>query len=146
MAVAIPRDSDISVGLMEERTSGGWGDAPGVKQVLVVDDHPVVPLALRIAFRIDGRFAVADSAATGAEGLRKLGGQDAVLLDMHLPDMLASDVVSAFRERAGDMPLILHSAVDDTPSVDGLREIVDAVVLKSRVDEVLLALTRLTGA
>jgi DNA-binding NarL/FixJ family response regulator len=146
MGTAIPPDSDIPVRHMEERGRAGSGETPRAKQVLVVDDHPVVSLALRVAFRRDGRFAVADSAATGAEGLRKLGGQDAVLLDMHLPDMLASEMVPAFRERAGDMPLILHSAVDDTPGVDRLRAIVDAVVLKSRVDEVLLALTRLTGA
>jgi CheY-like chemotaxis protein len=116
------------------------------KQVLVVDDHPVVPLALRVAFRSDGRFAVADVAATGAEGLRKLGGQDAVLLDLHLPDMAGSQAVAAFRERVGDVPLILHSAVDDTPSVAGVRAIVDAVVLKSRPDQLLLALACLTGA
>lgn len=146
MGAAIRPKGDICVRRMDEPATGETGAAPRAKQVLVVDDHPVVPLALRVAFRLDGRFAVADSAATGAEGLRKLGGQDAVLLDFHLPDMVAADVVSAFRERAGDMPLILHSAVDDTPSVAGVRGIVDAVVLKSRVDEVLLALTRLTGA
>jgi two-component system response regulator FimZ (fimbrial Z protein) len=119
-------------------------DRPITKQVLVVDDHPAVSLALRVAFRLDGRFAVADSAATGAEGLRKLAGQDAVLLDLHLPDMGGSDAVSAFRERGCGVPLILHSAVDDTPGVDAVRGMVDAVVLKSRVDDVLTALGRLT--
>jgi DNA-binding NarL/FixJ family response regulator len=123
-----------------------WAGRPAAKRVLVVDDHPAVPLALRLAFRRDGRFAVADSAATGAEGLRKLAGQDAVLLDLHLPDMVGADVVSAFRELACGVPLILHSADDDTPSVDAVRDLVDAVVLKSRVDDVLAALTRVTGA
>ena len=119
---------------------------PPTKRVLVVDDHPAVPLALRVAFRLDGRFAVADSAATGAEGLRKVAGQDAVLLDLHLPDMAGADVVTAFRALGCGVPLILHSATDDTPGVDAVREMVDAVVLKSRVDDVLAALTRLTGA
>jgi CheY-like chemotaxis protein len=119
-------------------------DRPITKQVLVVDDHPAVSLALRVAFRQDGRFAVTDSAATGAEGLQKLAGQDAVLLDLHLPDMAGSDVVCAFRERGRGVPLILHSSVDDTPGVDAVREMVDAVVLKSRVDDVLAALARLT--
>jgi CheY-like chemotaxis protein len=114
------------------------------KRVLVVDDHPAVSLALRVAFRLDGRFAVTDSAATGAEGLQKLAGQDAVLLDFHLPDMAGSDVVGAFRARGRGVPLILHSSVDDTPGVDAVRETVDAVVLKSRVDDVLAALARLT--
>ena len=116
------------------------------KRVLVVDDHPAVPLALRVAFRRDGRFAVADSATTGAEGLEKLDGQDAVLLDLHLPDMVGADMVGRFRERGSGVPLILHSSDDDTPSVHEVRELVDAIVLKSRVDDVLAALTRLTAA
>ena len=123
-----------------------WAGRPQAKQVLVVDDHPAVPLALRVAFRRDGRFAVADSAATVAEGLQKVAGQDAVLLDLHLPDMIGWDVVAAFRDLGRGVPLILHSAADDTPGVDAVREMVDAVVLKSRVDDVLAALTRLTGA
>lgn len=121
-------------------------EATETKRVLVVDDHPAVALALRLAFRRDGRFAVADSAATGAEGLEMLDDQDAVLLDLHLPDMVGPAAVRAFRERTPDVPLILHSAADETPAVDDVREMVDAVVLKSRLDEVLTALADLTGA
>ena len=55
------------------------------KRVLVVDDHPAVTLALKVAFRLDGRFELGGSAATAAEGLERLEGQDAVLLDLHLP-------------------------------------------------------------
>jgi DNA-binding NarL/FixJ family response regulator len=141
----IPDNSGICVGRMV-RLPEPRSDRPATKRVLVVDDHPAVPLALRVAFRLDGRFDVADSAATGAEGLQKLGGQDAVLLDLHLPDMVGSDMVSAFRERGCGVPLILHSAADDTPCVDAVRELVDAVVLKSRVNDVLAALSRLTEA
>jgi DNA-binding NarL/FixJ family response regulator len=116
------------------------------KRVLVVDDHPAVPLALRVAFRLDGRFSVADSAATGAEGLQKLDGHDAVLLDLHLPDMDGPDMVGAFRERGSGVPLILHSAAEDTRGVAEVRDLVDAIVLKSRVDDVLAELSRLTAA
>ncbi len=116
------------------------------KRVLVVDDHPAVRLALRVAFRMDGRFEIADSAATASDGLRKLTGQDAVLLDLHLPDMHGLELVRAFRSREPGVPLILHSAADDTPEVDAVRPLVDAVVLKSRPDEVLDALARATGA
>jgi DNA-binding NarL/FixJ family response regulator len=118
---------------------------PPAKRVLVVDDHPAVPLALRVAFRMDGRFEVADSATTAAEGLDKLAGHDAVLLDLHLPDMDGAVLVRAFRDRRPDVPLILHSASGDSPEVDAVRDTVDAVVLKSSVHEVLDALARLTG-
>lgn len=116
------------------------------KRVLVVDDHPTVTLALKVAFRTDGRFEVADSASTAAEGLRKLDDQDAILLDLHLPDMAGPDAVRAFRERCPDTPLILHSAADDTPDVRAVRDLVDAVALKSRTDDLLDALAKLTGA
>jgi DNA-binding NarL/FixJ family response regulator len=118
-----------------------------VKRVLVVDDHPAVPLALKLHFRRDGRFEVADSASTAAGGLRRVTrGYAAVLLDLHLPDLSGVELVNAFRERAPEVPLIVHSAADDTPAVEAVRGLVDAVTLKSCVPDVLAALERLTGA
>ena len=114
------------------------------KHVLVVDDHPAVALALRIAFKRDRRFELAGSAATAAEGLERLDGQDVVLLDLHLPDLGGVELVRAFRERAPAIPLILHSAADDTPEVEEVRPLVDAVVQKNHVEEVVSALARLT--
>ena len=116
------------------------------KHVLVVDDHPAVALALRIAFKRDRRFELAGSAATAAEGLERLDGQDVVLLDLHLPDLGGPELVRAFRARAPAVPLILHSAADDTPEVEEVRALVDAVVQKSRVEEVLEAIVRVTSA
>jgi DNA-binding NarL/FixJ family response regulator len=115
------------------------------KRVLVVDDHAGVALALKVAFRRDGRFEVGDAAATAAEGVRRLPGHDAVLLDLHLPDLGGPALVRAFRERDASVPIILHSAVDDTPEVAAVRDAVDAVVLKGRIEDVLAALTRCTG-
>jgi DNA-binding NarL/FixJ family response regulator len=116
------------------------------KQVLVVDDHPGVTLALRVSFRLDGRFEVSHSALTAADGLAMMDDQDVVLLDLHLPDMDGPELVRAFRARRPDLPVILHSAADDTPEVDAVRGMVDAVALKSHVDHLLATLARLTGA
>jgi DNA-binding NarL/FixJ family response regulator len=116
------------------------------KRLLVVDDHPAVALALKLFFRSDGRYEVSETATTAAEGLRLLGGQDAVLLDLYLPDMSGLELVQAFRERDLSATLILHSAADDTPEVDAVRPLVDAVVAKSAFTEMLVALERLTGA
>ncbi len=115
------------------------------KRVLVVDDHPAVALALKVFLRSDGRYEVAHSAKTAAEGLELLGDEDAVLLDLHLPDMSGVEVVRAFREAAPDAKLILHSAADDSPEVEAVRPLVDAVAAKSGFLEVLDALDRLTG-
>lgn len=116
------------------------------KHVLVVDDHPAVALALRIAFKRDRRFELTDSAATAAEGLERLDGQDVVLLDLHLPDLAGPELVRAFRERAPEMPLILHSADDATPEVEAVRPLVEAVVQKARTELLLAELARVTGA
>lgn len=116
------------------------------KHVLVVDDHPAVALALRIAFKRDARFELAGSAATAAEGLARLDGQDVVLLDLHLPDLGGPELVRAYRERAPAIPLVLHSAADDTPEVEEVRPLVDAVVPKNRVEDLLEVLARLTDA
>jgi DNA-binding NarL/FixJ family response regulator len=117
------------------------------RAVLVVDDHPAVALALRLYFRRQGRFAVAASAGTAADGLRalELGPFDAILLDLHLPDLSGLELVRAFRAAAPDTPLILHSAADDTAEVAAVRPLVDAVTLKSDVPGVLAALERHTG-
>src|SRR3954471_8238361 len=83
-------------------SEGGWAGiarsgsgiiVPMAKQVLVVDDYAAVILALKVAFRLDGRFVVGASAATAAEGLERLSGQDAVLLDLYLPDMTGPALV-----------------------------------------------------
>lgn len=117
------------------------------KRVLVVDDHPAVALALKVAFRVDGRFELAGSARTAAAGLQlPVASADAVLLDLHLPDMAGLPLVEAFRTREPAVPLILHSAADETPEIGAVRHLVDAVVLKSHVDELLAVLARLTGA
>jgi DNA-binding NarL/FixJ family response regulator len=118
---------------------------PTAKRVLVVDDHPAVALALRVAFRADGRFEVAGSAATAAEGLRQLDACDAVLLDLHLPDMAGVELVDAFRRHRHGVPLVLHTAADDMPEIDQVRGLVDAVAPKSRIDDLLDALARVTA-
>jgi len=114
------------------------------KRVLVVDDYPAVVLALRVALEPDGRFVIGDIATTAAQGLDKLPGHDVVLLDLHLPDMEGKPMVEAYRQRAPDVPIVLHSADDDTPEVEAVRPLVDAVAPKGRNAEVLDALVRAT--
>jgi DNA-binding NarL/FixJ family response regulator len=117
------------------------------KRVHVVDDHPAVALALKVVFRMDGRFEIARTAQTAAAGLEfPPETADAVLLDLHLPDMSGLPLVQAFRDHDPTVPLILHSAADETPEVGAVRHLVDAVVLKSRVDELLTTLARVTDA
>jgi DNA-binding NarL/FixJ family response regulator len=114
------------------------------RRVLVVDDHPAVALALKVAFRADGRYVLGVSAETGAEGLERVCGHDAVLLDLQLPDLCGPQLVAAFRDKAPGVPVILHSSADDTPAVEAVRPLVDAIVVKGDPGEVLAALDRVT--
>ena len=115
------------------------------KRVLVVDDHAAVATAMKVAFRTDGRFELAATAGTAAQALQRLHGIDAVLLDLHLPDLSGPELIQAFRDRRPELPLVLHSASDATPAVAAVRPLVDAVALKSDVAGVLSALARVTG-
>jgi len=114
-----------------------------VGRVLVVDDHPAVALALKVYLRRDGRFAVTASAATAAEGLQLAPGHDAVLLDLHLPDMTGTDLVHAFRAAAPAARLVLYTAADDTPAVEDVRGLVDAIVGKGDPEAVATVLAQL---
>ena len=107
------------------------------KRVLVVDDHPAVALALKVFLRSDGRYEVAHSAKTAAEGLALLGDEDAVLLDLQPAGHERHRAGAAFRDAGPDAKLILHSAADDTPEVEAVRPLVDAVAAKSGFLEVL---------
>jgi DNA-binding NarL/FixJ family response regulator len=116
------------------------------RRVLVVDDHPVVALALKLFFKRDGRFVVSATAPTAAAGLALLpGGHDVVVLDLHLPDLAGPELVRAFREAAPDTPIILYSASDDTAEAEAVRPLVDAVARKADIPGLVAALERLTA-
>jgi DNA-binding NarL/FixJ family response regulator len=103
-----------------------------------------VALAIKVALRRDGRFAVTGDARTAAEGLVLLDEHDVVVLDLHLPDLSGADLVRAFRERAPHVPLILHTGADETPEVQAVRPLVDAVAPKGSFADLLPILERLT--
>ena len=115
------------------------------KRVLVVDDHPAVALALKLYFKRDGRFVVADSAATAGKGCSCCPATTTRCCSTcTCRTSPGCALVRAFRERAGGVPLILYSASDDTAEVEAVRGMVDAVARKSEVADAIAALERLT--
>lgn len=83
----------------------------GPMRVLVIDDEPAIFRFLRPALEANDYEAV--SAATAAEGLRRIAGDapDVVVLDLGLPDMDGKDVIARVREWS-DVPIIVLSARD----------------------------------
>jgi CheY-like chemotaxis protein len=74
-------------------------------RLLVVDDDEGIRTLLEINATLDGRFAVAGTAASGAEALERVvtqGPIHVVLLDVTLPDADGIDIVRELKQRAGD--------------------------------------------
>ncbi len=107
--------------------------------LLVVEDSPVLSESLARGLRGDG-FEV-ETVRTGADALRRLERSDidAVVLDLHLPDMDGLAVVTTARERGVYVPILVLSALDRVSTrVEALdRGADDYVVTPFHYDELL---------
>lgn len=102
-------------------------------RVLVVDDHPVVTDGVRLLLRSDPTMAIAGSAHSGQEALRVVAElePDVVLLDLRLPDMLGTEVITALRARAPEAKIVLFTAYADHAALPAALEAgVDGCLLK----------------
>lgn len=81
--------------------------------VLVVDDEASIRESLRMILEFEG-YQV-EEAASGSAALARVGDRlpDAVLLDIKMPEMDGLSVLTAFRERGYDMPVIIITGHGD---------------------------------
>ncbi len=70
-------------------------------RILCVDDHPVVRAGIATMFEGQDRFRLVATAASGAEAIAQFQEHrpDITLMDLRLPDMNGSEVISRIRER-----------------------------------------------
>lgn len=91
-----------------------------VRDVLIVDDHPLMCEALSItlthAFGLR-RVRKAPSLAAAEASIRKDGAPDAVVLDLNLPDVKGAEGVISLRQRALGVPLTVISAELDAEMI-----------------------------
>lgn len=84
-----------------------------VRDVLIVDDHPLMAEALSVtlahAFGLD-RVRQAASLAAAEAAIRADGVPDAVVLDLNLPDVQGVEGVVALRQRAIGAPITVISS------------------------------------
>lgn len=88
--------------------------------VLLVDDHPLILLALKTVIEGLGenvRVTVTDSAEAARDTLLEHGDFDLVLLDLQLGDASGFDVLDEFREAYPTLPVVVISATDRTSDV-----------------------------
>src|SRR5947207_7335476 len=88
---------------------------PAPLRVLVVDAHPVVTSGVTLLLRNDAHIEVVGSARTGREAVEVASAQqpDVVLLDLRLPDMLATEVIGRLRAVVPSAEVVLFTAYAD---------------------------------
>lgn len=102
-------------------------------RVAVVDDHPVVLDGVRLLLRDDPAIRVIGSAPDAAGGLALAEREqpDIVLLDLRLPDALASEVVGRFRKVAASTRILLFTAYREHAALQATLDAgVDGCLLK----------------
>ncbi|MBK0867786.1 MAG: response regulator transcription factor [Saccharopolyspora sp.] len=102
-------------------------------RVAVVDDHPVVLDGVRLLLRDDPAIRVVGSAPDAAGGLALAEREqpDIVLLDLRLPDALASEVVGRFRKVAAATRILLFTAYREHAALQATLDAgVDGCLLK----------------
>jgi two-component system, NarL family, nitrate/nitrite response regulator NarL len=102
-------------------------------RVLVVDDHPVVTHGVTLLLRGDPEITLVGSARTGREALELTERLDpqVILLDLRLPDMLATEVIRRLRSSRPGVRVLLFTAYPDHAALpDALEAGVAGCLLK----------------
>ncbi|WP_295049547.1 response regulator transcription factor [uncultured Paracoccus sp.] len=87
--------------------------ADQVREILIVDDHPLMCDALALTLKISfGLKNVRTARSLGAalDGIRAQGAPDAVILDLNLPDARGAEGIVTLRRQLPDVPITMISA------------------------------------
>ncbi len=87
--------------------------ADRVREILIVDDHPLMcdalALTLKISFGLKN-VRTARSLASAQEQIRSQGVPDAVILDLNLPDARGAEGLVTLRRQIPGVPITMVSA------------------------------------
>ena len=112
--------------------------------ILIVDDHPMMRTALRIALEDEADLTVVGEAGTVAEGRRQASAlkPDLILLDLYLPDGSGLELIHFRNEQmSATRILMMTSSSNEKDIMDAVRAGADSYLVKdSPPEELLLAL------
>lgn len=114
-------------------------------RVLIVDDHPVVRMGLRIITEVDPAIIVTGEAASAAEAILAVRKYrpDVVLLDVRLPDRSGLDVCRELKTQpSAPRVLFLTSFADNTLVLAAMQAGGDGYLLKDNEPRDIVAAIR----
>lgn len=110
----------MSVTAATARAPGGRPSTDQVREILIVDDHPLMcdalALTLKISFGLKN-VRTARSLAAAVEQIRTQGAPDAVILDLNLPDARGAEGIVTLRRQLPDVPITMISADLEGPMI-----------------------------
>jgi DNA-binding NarL/FixJ family response regulator len=88
-------------------------------RVLLVDDHPVFLAGLRMLLEADPRIEVVGEANTGTEAVAMAtqGQPDAVVMDLHLPDINGIEATRTITQTSPHVGVLVLTMYEDEDSV-----------------------------
>jgi DNA-binding NarL/FixJ family response regulator len=107
-------------------------------RLLIVDDHEVVRMGVRMLFKNNGSFEVCGEAQNGEEAIRMVPelSPDVVILDLTMPGMNGFETAAKIRLIAPSMRIVFFS-IHEIPSTARLVG-ADAFVSKSSAPQELV--------
>jgi DNA-binding NarL/FixJ family response regulator len=107
-------------------------------RVVIVDDHPVVRIGLRIMLECEGRIEVVGLASSAREAVAEVqrSKPDVVLMDLRMPEIEGSAAIEMLRKSEPDLRvLVLTNYESDEDILRSLRAGAMGYLLKSAPQE-----------
>lgn len=124
-------------------------DQQAQPKILIVDDHPVITQALSSVIRRSGFTTTCFNSGREAIAYAQANPVDAVILDIHMPDISGLVVSQILRETLGQrVPIIILSGDVSMETINSLPHIGATWFLSKpvRADQIIEHLTRLLAA
>lgn len=109
-------------------------DTRSTIRVLIADDHPLIIAGIRRTIEQAEDLEVVGEARSGGELLTLVERRspDIVLVDLRMPGVSGVEHIQQIRERWPELKMVVLSACDDRPSIDGaLHAGANAYMLKT---------------